>query len=205
MSRLFHGAVVGEIRRSDTNTDIHVEVFTITADNEDQARGGAVRHFTGKHPDVPIKKVFVYDISDVARAFAREHPDGRPPIGGWRCFHCDEHFTDERCARAHFGADESAKPACQIKAGAEGGLVEALREAEAAAAEAWGALHSESSDFAKAYHGQTARHAQQLRRAEEAGYERGLADGRMIAAETTGRPMAPPFDLPQPPPPAKDD
>lgn len=25
------------------------------------------------------------------------------PIGGWRCFHCNEHFSHWRAARRHFG------------------------------------------------------------------------------------------------------
>lgn len=28
----------------------------------------------------------------------------RPPCGGWRCFHCNEHFTGWRAAQRHFGA-----------------------------------------------------------------------------------------------------
>lgn len=101
----------------------------------------------------------------------------------WTCFHCGETFTDRRCAALHFGADEQSAPACRIKAGAEGSLLRALREAEQQAAEAWAALHSESSDFAKAYHRATARHTQALQAAEELGYERGLRDARALATE----------------------
>lgn len=96
----------------------------------------------------------------------------------WRCFHCDEVFVDRRAAAAHFGADETAMPACRIKAGAERSMVEALRRAEKDAADAWQAIQSESTEAARAYHAQAARHQEQLRIAEELGYERGLTDGR---------------------------
>ena len=102
------------------------------------------------------------------------------PEHGWTCFHCGETFTTVGAARVHFG-EPNAKPACQIKAGAERGLVMVLREAEAAAARAWSAVHAESTDAVKAYHQAVARHAVQLREAEESGYERGLADGRDLS------------------------
>jgi flagellar biosynthesis/type III secretory pathway protein FliH len=100
----------------------------------------------------------------------------------WRCYHCDELFTSERCAREHFGRDEGSTPACIIK-GADGGLLRALRDAEEQADNAIQMMHDESTDAAKAYHQQRCRHAQALMAAEEAGYERGLADGRSEAAD----------------------
>lgn len=95
----------------------------------------------------------------------------------WRCFHCDALFLTEHAARIHFGPDEGFKPACQIKA-AEGGLLRALREAEEDAQQARWDLHAESADGLKAYRGNLSRHHAALRAVEEAGYERGLADGR---------------------------
>lgn len=99
----------------------------------------------------------------------------------WRCFHCGDVFTDEGSASLHFGRDEDSEPACVIKAGAEQGLLGALREAEDAAADARHAIADETTDSAKAYYAQATRHAAALRNAEEAGYERGLADGRGLA------------------------
>lgn len=96
----------------------------------------------------------------------------------WRCFHCDEVFTDRTLACEHFGADEFADPACQIKMGAERSLLSALRHAEKDAADAWCAIQNETTDAAKAYYAQAGRHGEQLRATEELGYERGLADGR---------------------------
>lgn len=49
----------------------------------------------------------------------------------WRCFFCDEVFTDRRAAALHFGVDEDCEPACRIK-GAEGGLLKALRDVDEA-------------------------------------------------------------------------
>ncbi|MGQ2989490.1 MAG: DUF3850 domain-containing protein [Brevundimonas sp.] len=112
-----------------------------------------------------------------------------PPA--WRCFHCNETFTSEWRARQHFGANEDAEPACII-AGADGGLLEAMRRAEASAAEAWGLILSESTEAAKAYMSLVGRHAEQNRAAEQAGYDRGIADAK-AHPETIGlRPAASP-------------
>lgn len=96
----------------------------------------------------------------------------------WRCFHCDDVFTERHTAAAHFGATEHGLAACQIKAGSEGSMVTALRDAEQAAADAQSAIHAESTDAAKAYYAQADRHREQLRVVEEHAYERGLAEGR---------------------------
>ena len=97
----------------------------------------------------------------------------------WRCFHCGDVFHDQRSAKLHFGPDEGATPACLVK-GADGGLLEALRRAEADAADAWHAVHSESADGVKAYRSNLSRHHTALRAAEEVGYERGMADMRAL-------------------------
>jgi hypothetical protein len=108
----------------------------------------------------------------------------------WRCFHCDEVFSSEHDARLHFGRDEGALPACQIK-GSEHGLVEALRRAENDAAEAWGAIHAESTDAARGHFAQNSRHQEQLKAVEQIGYERGLADAKAYP-ETLGLAAAEP-------------
>lgn len=105
---------------------------------------------------------------------------GEKPAHGWTCFHCGETFTQPHAARQHFGYDQGYEPACIIKAGAEKSMVEALRRAEASAAEAWGIVHAESSEGQKAYANAAARHSEQLRLAEELGYERGLRDGKAL-------------------------
>lgn len=103
---------------------------------------------------------------------------------GWRCFHCSEVFTSEGAARLHFGASECSDPACQIKAGAEMSMLEALRRAEADAQDAIHRMHDESAEGWKAYHAAAGRLNQQGRAAEELGYERGLRDGRSDAEAT---------------------
>ncbi len=107
----------------------------------------------------------------------------------WRCFHCDEVFTDRRCAAAHFGADENAQPACQIKMGGERTLLDALRRAEKEAGDAWAAIHAENTEAARAYYNQQGRHREQLIAAEQVGYERGLRDAQ-AHPETLGLTLA---------------
>lgn len=104
------------------------------------------------------------------------------PEHGWTCFHCGETFTTLGTARDHFGFDPSAEPGCRIKVGAERGLLMALRKAEKECADAWFAIHNETTDAAKAYYAASARHQEQLRTAEEAGYERGIRDAQEAIA-----------------------
>lgn len=111
--------------------------------------------------------------ADTIESLERERDEARK---SWRCFHCDEVFVSEQEARLHFGRDESKEPGCCIKVGAERGLLKAMRRAEDDAAEAWFRLQNESGEAAKAYYAQNSRHQEQLRVAEEAGYERGLRD-----------------------------
>lgn len=132
-----------------------------------------------------VKMTLGYSPDALAQAFARHRlaalREGQASVGeGWRCFHCGEAFTDRQCAERHFGRDEGKTPACIIK-GADGGLLRALRDAENQADEAVQAMHSESTDAAKAYHRARCRHTQALIAAEESGYEKGLADGRGLA------------------------
>lgn len=127
-------------------------------------------------------------------------PDAIGPRLEWRCYHCGDVFTDDRCARLHFGRDEDSAPACQIKAGAEQGLLGALRDAEYAANDAQQAMANECTDAARAYYAATTRHAAALRSVEELGYERGLADGRAstppaIPAGTKLVPIEPTWEM----------
>ena len=112
-------------------------------------------------------------------------PVGEQGVVAWRCFHCGDTFTDERSARLHFGRDETSEAACVIKAGAEGSLLKALRDAEEQADDAIQRMHNESTDAALAFHQQRCRHNQALIAAEEAGYEKGLADGRALSTPAT--------------------
>ncbi|MFK4259084.1 hypothetical protein [Agrobacterium tumefaciens] len=98
------------------------------------------------------------------------------PANGWRCFHCDEVFFTANDARLHFGMDQCSDPACKIKMGAEKSLLVALRRAETELQDAWAAIHNENTEAAKAYYAQQSRHGEQLRAAEELGFERGIKD-----------------------------
>lgn len=115
---------------------------------------------------------------------AEQTHNERPPHG-WTCFHCGETFTTIGLARVHFGAMPDAEPGCMIKVrlGAERGLLMALREAEKEAGEARFLLCQEASEAATSFRAMQGRHAKQLMAAEEAGYERGLADGRALRRE----------------------
>lgn len=96
------------------------------------------------------------------------------PAHGWTCFHCGETFTTVGSARVHFGAMPTAEPGCMVRVslGAERGLLMALREAESLLAR----YMNEDTDLHRSMYQMQARHADQLRVAEEAGYERGLRD-----------------------------
>lgn len=103
----------------------------------------------------------------------------RPPHG-WTCFHCGETFTTTGSARDHFGAAPDAMPGCmaRVQFGAERGLLMRLREAEEQIAH----YMDEDTDLHRAMYRQQRRHADALRVAEEAGYERGLNDARKESA-----------------------
>lgn len=99
------------------------------------------------------------------------------PRHGWTCFHCGETFFTVEAARGHFGPTPLAEPGCVIQVRRRD-LLYALREAEAELAR----YRAEDSDKDRAMHAMQAEHAAALRCAEELGYERGLRDGRSIAA-----------------------
>jgi hypothetical protein len=86
----------------------------------------------------------------------------------WRCFHCDEVFRDEAAAREHFGSYGPrilSEPACQIDAAEYRAMEKRMTD-----------YNAEDADI----HRQMARmeheHKTALRREEEKGYARGLAD-----------------------------
>jgi hypothetical protein len=99
----------------------------------------------------------------------------RPPHG-WTCFHCGDTFKTVGEARDHFGADPSKEPGCFLKVslGAERGLLHIVRQKEAELER----YYEEDSDAIRFLARKTGEHAEALRIAEEAGYERGLRDAR---------------------------
>lgn len=94
----------------------------------------------------------------------------------WRCFHCGDAFTkaQEQHARAHFGADESALPVCQMRLPGEYHLLNILRKQE----DELHAFYAEDTELWRALHAQAADHAQALRREEERGFAKGVAEAR---------------------------
>lgn len=94
----------------------------------------------------------------------------------WRCFHCAATFTkaQERWAREHFGDDQEELPACQMRLPGEHHLLTILRKARRELKR----YQAEDNDLMRAVYAMSADHAAALRREEERGYERGLADGR---------------------------
>lgn len=94
----------------------------------------------------------------------------------WRCFHCGEAFTKAqvRHARDHFGADQGEQPVCLIREPGEYAVLKALRNAQDELAR----YREEDSDLMRSLMTMSSDHAQALRRAEEEGYAKGLADGR---------------------------
>lgn len=95
----------------------------------------------------------------------------------WTCFHCGESFTDRRRAASYFGTNEDAEPACRIDINAKS-LIDRLRQAETDCDEMRQLMANEATDAARAYYTQTTRHNAQLRDVEQAGYDKGLKDGR---------------------------
>lgn len=100
----------------------------------------------------------------------------------WRCFHCDETFDSEHAAHIHFGCDETRQPGCIEKvAGGELGLLTRIRELEQVLIP----FLAETSAVEVYVQALRADHAIALRREEERGYDKGLADG-LVSAGTGG-------------------
>jgi hypothetical protein len=96
----------------------------------------------------------------------------------WRCFFCDEVFTRFKDAAEHFGVDDACEadvPACKIAAH-EGHLVRYIRKLEHELRRHM----TEDSDVMRAIMTLEAEHRQALIRAEEAGFEKGMRDGRAL-------------------------
>lgn len=129
-----------------------------------------------RHSDVAIKGEILLQLLD-------EVEDSRKAAKNksWRCFHCDEVFTDRQAAADHFGvqidglADEVA---CKINA-TDGQLVSMLREAQAELRQ----YHQEDNAAFRQFYALGADHSTALRREEEKGYARGLEDGRRMTAD----------------------
>ena len=87
----------------------------------------------------------------------------------WRCFHCDEVFTDSAAAEEHFGASMCDDPACQIDMTDVRAMENQLRQ-----------YRNEDTELHRQIHSMQADHAVALRREEENGYAKGLRDLRPV-------------------------
>lgn len=86
---------------------------------------------------------------------------------GWRCFHCDEVFTDKEDAERHFGTSEQQSAACEIDITHVRWLEEQNRR-----------NFDEDTEVLRTLRGIIGEHELLRRRAEEEGYARGLADAK---------------------------
>jgi hypothetical protein len=68
----------------------------------------------------------------------------------WRCFHCDEVFTDKAEAHEHFGDYPDDNPLCLIK-GQDGGLAARIRELETELMDAY-RQRNEAENDARLWH-----------------------------------------------------
>lgn len=104
-----------------------------------------------------------------------------PVTGGerdpeWRCFHCGESFAERESAALHFGATEIQSPACTVDIAEYRAMEARMRDYNNEDAE----LHREIASL-------RCKHATELRREEEKGYARGLADANARFSERVWR------------------
>lgn len=90
--------------------------------------------------------------------------------GEWRCFHCNELFTNEFDGKRHFGDRQESKPACLID----------IVEIRAMERELFKLRMEEDGPKAREFYALGAEHATALRREEEKGYARGLRDAKHV-------------------------
>ncbi|HEY4292102.1 hypothetical protein [Luteibacter sp.] len=97
-------------------------------------------------------------------------PEQAGDPAAWRCFHCDETFTDRANAALHFGTHESQNPTCTID-------VTTYRAMEAKEAH----YFDEDAYIHRQMYRMANEHKLALQRAEEAGYAKALKDTRYAA------------------------
>lgn len=84
----------------------------------------------------------------------------------WRCFYCGDVFSTAETAEVHFGSFEGTRPICAVGA-------EHYREMEAQLR----SYQAEIDPASKTFYALGAKHAGEVRRAEEEGYNKGVRDG----------------------------
>lgn len=112
----------------------------------------------------------------------------RPPAAqseavAWRCFHCDEVFTDPKAAANHFGVDHVGdETLCQM-AQVDGGIARVIADL----AEELQRYRSEDNTSYREFYALGADHQRALIAEEQKGYDRGLADGRATPPASPAR------------------
>ncbi len=104
-----------------------------------------------------------------------EIPRWGEQIKTWRCFHCDEVFTNPKHAAVHFGTDQLTEPGCvaKLRSGEDGLLEEIFKlkqEVRAHDVEDTGLVRWSRSKVAEA--------EAKVPKAEQTGYDKGVADCR---------------------------
>lgn len=113
------------------------------------------------------------DTTEVVENFEASALSGGLP---WRCFHCDETFTDAKEAALHFGTTQVQQPACQLN-------LKWLRYVERQLER----YRDEDTDLHRQIHAMESRHKTEMRREEENGYARGLAAGMTMVREACAK------------------
>lgn len=90
-----------------------------------------------------------------------------PEANAWRCFHCNEVFTDKEQAALHFGHSEIQQPACRFS-------IEYIRWLE----EQHRRNVEDDTEVLRATRSWASEHEKLRREAEELGYARGLRDAK---------------------------
>jgi hypothetical protein len=125
-------------------------------------------------PEAPYRAQLARLFEDLLAAPAAA---GMPqPVATWRCFHCDEVFTEEAAAREHFGSSERQQPACAID------IAEYRRMEEAHRRQC-----EDDTDWHRAFYKLGCDHTQAMRQHGDAEYARGLRDGVNLPADSPER------------------
>lgn len=126
-------------------------------------------------------------------SFCPRHVPTAAQTVGWRCFHCDEVFTDPKAAANHFGVDHVGdETLCQM-AQVDGGIAKVIADL----AEELQRYRSEDNTSYREFYALGADHRAALIREEQKGYDRGLADARAEAcsdSSTDRHPLADQYD-----------
>ena len=151
--------------------------FVRDTNQHETGRAAADRWLTGLFVEIERAAFRVHQracrehLALAATIRGRPDPPDRLAVS-WRCFHCDEVFTDRASAAAHFGPSIWSDPACTVDASK-------LRELEAELAR----YREEDTDLHRALHAKDCKMTRAVQEAEEAGYARGLRDAKRFPAE----------------------